>query len=133
MGLVRMGIRRPWGLPTRVALLLAGVVGLAALRIPRPPTLCLLRQVTGVPCPLCGFTTAGVDLGHADIVGAVSASPLAVAVCAGFVLVPLVRRSRMVTVWRATSHRARQVIPAVAIVAPLIVSEAWQLARFGII
>lgn len=128
-----MGIRRPWGLPTRVALLLAGVVGLAALRIPRPPTLCLLRQVTGVPCPLCGFTTAGVDLGHADIVGAVSASPLAVAVCAGFVLVPLVRRSKMVTVWRAASHRARQVIPVVAIVAPLIISEAWQLARFGII
>lgn len=128
-----MVIRRPSGVPTRVALLLLGVVGLAALRIPRPPTLCLLRQVTGVPCPLCGFTTAGVHLGHADIVGAVSASPLAVAVCAGFVLAPLVRRSRMVTVWRATSHRTRQVIPVVVIVAPLIISEGWQLARFGII
>ncbi|GAA4617705.1 hypothetical protein GCM10023195_79180 [Actinoallomurus liliacearum] len=128
-----MAIGRPWGVPARVALLVAVVVGLAALRIPRPPTLCVLRQYTGVPCPLCGFTTAAVHLGHADIVGAFDASPLAVAVCAGFVLVPIARRSRLSTLWQRSSRRTRQIVPIVAIVAPLIVSEVWQLARFGII
>jgi hypothetical protein len=128
-----MAMRRPWGVPTRVILLVAGVVGLAALRISRPPTLCLLRQMTGVPCPLCGFTTAAVHLGHADIMGALGASPLAVATCVGFVLVPVTRRSRLMTQWREMSHRKRQVAPVIAIVAPLIISEVWQLARFGII
>ena len=130
---MKYAIRRPWGVPTRVTLLLMGVVGLAALRVPRPPTLCLLRQATGVPCPLCGFTTAAVHLGHADVVGALGASPLAVATCLAFVLVPVTRRSRLMTRWREMSHRTRQIAPVVVIVTILIVSEGWQLARFGII
>ncbi|GAA0346287.1 DUF2752 domain-containing protein [Actinoallomurus spadix] len=128
-----MAIGRPWGVPARAALLVAVVAGLAALRVPRPPTLCVLRQYTGVPCPLCGFTTAAVHLGHADLLGAVHASPLAVAVCAGFLVAPLARRSRMGALWRRSSRRTRQVVPIVVIVAPLIASEIWQLARFGII
>lgn len=128
-----MAVGRPWGVPARLALLVAVVVGLAALRIPRPPTLCVLRQYPGVPCPLCGFTTAAVRLGHADLAGALHVSPLAVAVCAGFVAVPIARRSRLGTLWQRSSRRSRQILPIVVIVAPLIVSEVWQLARFGII
>ncbi len=52
---------------------------LAVLVIPwRPPTLCLLRGLTGVPCPFCGGTTAFVQLGRGDLVGALRTSPLAV-------------------------------------------------------
>src|SRR4051794_32828086 len=113
---VRMVITRPWMVGTRFAVLTVGVIGLAALRIPRPPTLCLLRGTTGIPCPFCGSTTAAVHLGHADIAGAVSASPLAVAICVGFVLLPLTRRSSLVTRWSELPHRWRQVIPIFAIV-----------------
>lgn len=118
---------------SRFGVLIAVVVGLAMLRIPRPPTLCLLRDVTGIPCPMCGFTTAAVHLGHADLVGAVGASPLAVATCVGFVLTPVTRRSRSATVWRELPNRWRQLIPIFASVALLAFAEIWQLFRFGII
>jgi hypothetical protein len=113
--------------------LIAVVVGLAVIRVPRPPTLCLLREVTGIPCPMCGFTTAAVHLGHADLAGAVGASPLAVATCIGFVLVPIARRSRPATFWRELPRLWRQLIPASAALAVLAFAEIWQLHRFGLI
>lgn len=126
-------LRRPWGVVVRGALLASGLIALASLRVPRPPTLCLLRATTGIPCPLCGFTTAAVHLGHADVVGAAAASPLAVAVCVGFVLAPLVRRSSLWRRWCDMSHTARRLSPIVVIVPVLVLSESWQLVRFGII
>jgi hypothetical protein len=124
---------RPWGAVSRFAILIAVVIGLAALHIPRPPSLCLLREMTGIPCPMCGFTTAGVHLGRADIAGAVGASPLAVATCVGFVLTPFVRHSRPATLWRELPIRWRQLIPVFVIVAVLAFAEIWQLFRFGIV
>jgi hypothetical protein len=124
---------RPFAVASRFGVLIAVVIGLAMLRIPRPPTLCLLRDVTGIPCPMCGFTTAAVHLGHADLVGAVGASPLAVATCVGFVLIPVTRRSRSATLWRELPNRWRQLIPIFASLALLAFAEIWQLFRFGII
>lgn len=117
----------------RAAVLAGGVVALAALRVPRPPTLCVLRETTGIPCPLCGFTTAAVHLGRADLAGAAAASPLAVAVCAGFVLAPLVRRTVLWRRWCDMSHSARRLLPIIAIVPVLVLSEGWQLLRFGVL
>lgn len=133
MHTVRMVVSRPLAAASRFAVLVAVVVGLAALRVPRPPTFCLLRETTGIPCPMCGFTTAAVRLGHADLAGAVSASPLAVVVCAGFVLAPFVRRSRLTTFWRELPNGGRQAIPLLAIAAVLAAAEAWQLFRFGVL
>jgi Protein of unknown function (DUF2752) len=130
---VRMVTPRPLAAASRCAMLIAVVVGLAALRVPRPPTLCLLRETTGIPCPMCGFTTAAVHLGHADLVGAASASPLAVAVCAGFVLAPFARRSRLTTLWRELPNVRRQAIPLFTITAALAAAEVWQLFRFGVL
>ncbi|GAB2837212.1 hypothetical protein GCM10027176_47120 [Actinoallomurus bryophytorum] len=124
---------RPWAAASRFGVLIAVVVGLALLRVPRPPTLCLLRETTGIPCPMCGFTTAAVHLGHADLAGAVGASPLAVAACVGFVLIPFTRRSRFATLWRELPNRWRQLIPAFAILAVLAFAEIWQIYRFGIL
>jgi hypothetical protein len=128
-----MVISRPWAAASRFGLLIAVVVGLAMLHIPRPPTLCLLRETTGIPCPMCGFTTAAVHLGHADLAGAAGASPLAVAACVGFVLIPFTRRSRFATLWRELPNRWRQLIPAFAILAVLAFAEIWQIYRFGIL
>jgi hypothetical protein len=124
---------RPWAAASRFGVLIAVVVGLAMLRVPRPPTLCLLRETTGIPCPMCGFTTAAVHLGRADLAGAVGASPLAVAACVGFVLIPFARRSRLATLWRELPNRWRQFIPAFAILAVLAFAEIWQIYRFGIL
>ena len=112
----------------------ASVLFLAMLRLPwRPPTLCLLRATTGVPCPFCGGTTAGVDLGHGDPLAALRASPLAVIGAALFVLSPVIRRSALARWWNLLPYRTRKVASLTAIALALALSEAWQLARFGFI
>lgn len=109
----------------RYAVLAGIAVLVGALHIShRPATICLFRAATGLPCPFCGGTTAAVHIGHADIRGAVAASPLAVAM---FATVPLLGAFRPPRWWQ--NRRAR----LLAIVAVLVAAEVWQLARFGFI
>lgn len=105
----------------RATVLLLAVVALATVHLPgRPSTLCALRSVTGVPCPFCGSTTAGVRLGSGDVLGALRASPVAVLGAVGFVLGPLGRPSLGRYGWL--------LLGAVAFAA-----ELWQLQRFGLL
>jgi hypothetical protein len=100
-------------------------IALGALHLRhRPATFCLFREVTGLPCPFCGGTTAAVRLGHGNLKGALAASPLAVGLLATWPLLDAVRAPRW---WH--SRRTRWTV----IAAVLIVSEIWQLVRFGII
>lgn len=119
-------LRRP--LPTvlaRCAVVALVIIGTAAVHIPgRPATLCLLRAVTGIPCPFCGGTTAAVHLGHGDVPGAVAASPLAVALLVLLPLVGVLPRPR----WWASRRLRRG-----AIVAVLALAEVWQLSRFWLL
>ena len=90
----------------------------------RPASLCLLRSVTGIPCPFCGGTTAAVRLGHGDVRGSLAASPIALPMLLAW---PCVGRMRLLR-WVA-SRRVRWT--AVAVV--LAGAELWQLARFGLL
>jgi hypothetical protein len=80
--------------------------------------------LTGLPCPFCGGTTAASRLGHADLRGAVAASPLAVAMLVSWPFVNVVRPPRW---W----HRREQRIAAIITI--VIAAELWQLARFGVL
>ncbi|MDT7536698.1 MAG: hypothetical protein QOI82_283 [Actinomycetota bacterium] len=88
----------------------------------RPATVCLLRGLTGIPCPFCGGTTAAVHAGRLDLPGALRASPLAVL------------GAPLVAVWPALGSRVARA-PSYArlggLAAVLIGSELWQLHRFG--
>lgn len=90
----------------------------------RPATLCLLRAVTGVPCPFCGGTTAAADIGRGQLGAAVRASPLAVALLAAWPFIGTIRPPRW---WRKPVPR-RVVIGVV-----LTVAELWQMHRFGLL
>jgi Protein of unknown function (DUF2752) len=94
---------------------------------------CPLRTLTGIPCPLCGMTTAATALAAGDLGGAMAANPFAL-LLAGFTLVmAVVMAARAIgrlgppAQWpaarRRQSHRVAGVLAAA--------SWAFQLHRFG--
>lgn len=110
----------------RYAGLTALAFGLAALHLRhRPATFCPFRELTGIPCPFCGGTTAAVRLGHGHLRGALAASPLAVGMLA---VLPWVGSFRP-PAWWVRSRRTRWTVIGTA----LAVSEVFELFRFGII
>ena len=107
----------------RAGALLAAAIGLALLHLPwRPATVCVLRATTGIPCPLCGGTTAAVHVGRGDLLGGLRASPLAVLGAATYVCLPLMQLRQLSTrtIWA--------LILTVATAA-----ELYQLGRFGLL
>lgn len=120
----------PWRRALPVAVVRYAAVGVAAIAVAalhlrhRPASLCVLRSLTGIPCPLCGGTTAAVDLGHGQLRSALGASPFAVGLLA---LGPLLSTRRPPVWWRDPLRRG------LAIGAVLVAAEIWQLVRFGLI
>jgi hypothetical protein len=113
---------------SRFAALGAAAVALAAVRIPgRPHTLCVFRAVTGLPCPLCGGTTAAVRVGQGRLLAAFAANPVVILGAAVLVLVSTEYGRRAVRSWRALPPRSRLLLGS----AVLVLSEGWQLVRFG--
>lgn len=109
----------------RGAALTATALVLAAVALPwRPPTLCLLRAVTGLPCPACGGTTAMVALGRADLLAALQASPLVTLGAPLWVLWP--RLQPAVDRCRRAFGRGACVAVILAVAG---LSELWQLHR----
>jgi hypothetical protein len=118
--------REGWtGVGVRVALVTVLALIAAAIHVPRPATVCPLRALTGVPCPLCGSTTSAVELGTGDVAGALRANPLAVLVGGLWVLGPL-GLSRL---WWGLAGRRHLVIIGTALAAAWV----WQLFRFDLL
>lgn len=138
---VRSSLSARSGLRSSAARLAFGAIGaltLAHLTIPgRPATVCPLRASTGIPCPICGGTTAAVRIGHADVVGALRANPFVVLGALAVALLPAVaalRHTRIrVSGWAGDGSRLppRALLAVAALV--VVGSEFWQLVRFGII
>jgi hypothetical protein len=115
----------------RFTAIAGGLVALAWL--PRPHTVCPLLMLTGIPCPFCGGTHAGVDLGQGHPAAALRASPLAVGGAVAVIILPVLRRTLLADRWRRLPARTRNAAAITGIVTALAVSEVWQLARFGLL
>jgi hypothetical protein len=119
------GVGRGAQVALRVAALALLVIVLATVHIrTRPASLCVLRTVTGVPCPFCGGTTAATELGRGDLRAAAAASPLALGM---LVLAPLAGLVHMP--FGPSARRSRLAL----VVAVLATAEVWQLFRFGLL
>ncbi|MGH8891389.1 MAG: DUF2752 domain-containing protein [Acidothermaceae bacterium] len=105
----------------------------AHLSIPgRPATLCPFRAITGIPCPICGSTTAAMRLGHLDLVGAMRANPFTVVAGLALVLAPVFVAKRKSRTTKLQSTRVRVRVAALCVTIAAL-SELWQLFRFHII
>jgi hypothetical protein len=129
---------RPGSAPEQLGLAGLGAAGAAAayqaalggkgLWLP-----CPLRTLTGIPCPLCGMTTAATALASGDLGAAVAANPFVLAL-AGFTLVMAVLMVARVAGWAPgaaqwPAPRRRQGYWGAAVLA--VLSWAFQLHRFG--
>ena len=101
--------------------------------LPMPHTVCPFRMLTGLPCPFCGGTHAGIDLGRGHPVEALRASPLAVCGAVAVITLPMLRKTRLAELWRRLPTKTRNTTAITGIVAALAISEVWQLARFGLL
>jgi len=98
------------------------VLGVGLPLLPHNPGLpCPLRTVTGVPCPLCGMTTAVKALLHAHVHDSVAANPFGIV--AVLLAVVLVLRPH----WRRVN------VPLALVVAAGLCSWGWELHRFGFV
>jgi hypothetical protein len=94
---------------------------------------CLLRTLTGVPCPMCGMTTAAVALVHGHAGEAVAANPAILGLAALTVMVgPLVALRatgalRLPRPWSATARQRAGWLAGLLAVA----SWLYQLHRLG--
>jgi Protein of unknown function (DUF2752) len=94
---------------------------------------CPLRTLTGIPCPLCGMTTAATALASGDLGAALAANPFALVLAAFTLVMAVVMAARAVgwlpvaAQWPAS--RRRQSYRVVAVLAAA--SWAFQLHRFG--
>ena len=97
-----------------VALSLAGYVWLSwnFLDGGHSPTMCLIKGLTGVPCPSCGTTRALVSLAHGDVAGSALLNPFGLLLAGGLVVVPLwitldlLRKSNSFLRWYSALERA---------------------------
>jgi hypothetical protein len=98
----------------------------------RPPA-CLVRTTIGLPCPLCGGTTAGRALLDLDLPTAVAASPLALVLPLGAVTMLAVWFIRMAGAmspprqWSPVASRRA----GVALTGTLVASWAYQCLRLA--
>jgi len=116
---------------TRLTAVASGLLALAWL--PLPHTICPLRMLTGIPCPFCGGTHAGIDLGRGHPAAALRASPLTVCGAVAVIILPILRTTGLADRWRQLPSKTRNTIAITGIVATLAASEVWQLVRFGLL
>jgi hypothetical protein len=123
LGTLRRG---PRAVALRATLLAAGCVVLAqALAIHDPGVLCPVRRLTGLPCPLCGGTTALAAAGAGDFDNAFAANPLVLLGGLALVAAP----AGAGDLWWRFGDRARTWL----VLGLLTVAWLYQLVRFHVI
>ncbi|HTX17260.1 MAG TPA: DUF2752 domain-containing protein [Bacteroidota bacterium] len=101
------------------------------------PTVCLFKEVTGLPCPSCGTTRSIELLLHGDLPGAFVTNPLGLLLALGLFVIPgwivsdLLRKDdsfyrRYVRVEKILLQNAWVSASAAAVV---LVNWAWNIAK----
>ena len=135
---VAVATYRPRSTPERLAVVAAALVP-AAIAYPAVHAatgfapVCPLREVTGVPCPFCGGTTAATALADGRLADALAANPFVPAlavVLAGVLLVVAARALGLVAPPRSWPRDRQR---TGALVAGALVAASWsfQLVRYG--
>jgi hypothetical protein len=134
----RAALARPYSVPERLGL--SGLAATAAafgypavssrtgLALP-----CPLRTLTGVPCPMCGMTTAATRVAEGHLSAALAANPFVLLLVGLTAVMSVLIAARSLGVaplparWAAGRQRNVRCVVAVA----FVLSWVFQLHRFG--
>jgi hypothetical protein len=94
--------------------------------LPRAVTFCFLREVAGLPCPLCGGTRALLALAAGRPGAALAANPLVAIAAMAMLAAPLL--VILPGVERIAARLRRAARPAI-LLAVLVLDWAWVIAR----
>ena len=135
---VAVATYRPRSTPERMAVAAAAIVP-AAIAYPAVHAatgfapVCPLREVTGVPCPFCGGTTAATALADGRLAEAVAANPFVPALALVLAGVLLLVAARVLGLAAPPRSWPRDRQRTGALVAGALVTASWvfQLGRYG--
>ena len=103
----------------------------------KTPTLCLVKHVTGIPCPSCGTTTAMIEFIHGNFLSSLLINPFGLLMMAvliifpGWIIADLLRNSdsffRFYRRFEMIFQQRRWIsIPAVLLV---VVNWIWNISK----
>jgi hypothetical protein len=131
---------RPTTIPEQL-----GLLGLAcaAASFAYPPLhqavglrfICPLRELTGVPCPLCGLTTASTALAGGDLSASLAANPFALPLAIGTAMMAVLMVCRALGVAAPARRWGRRAQRTTVVIVAALAAVSWavQLRRYGLI
>jgi hypothetical protein len=95
--------------------------------------LCPLRELTGIPCPLCGMTRAATSLAAGDVGASLAFNPFLLVLAAATAVMAVVMAGRALGVLPAARPLPGRWGPAAVGLVALLVGASWlvQLGRYG--
>jgi hypothetical protein len=96
---------------------------------------CPLRELTGVPCPLCGLTTASTALAGGDLSASLAANPFALPLAAATAMMAVLMACRALGVAAPARRWGRRAQRITVVVVGVLAAVSWavQLHRYGLI
>ncbi len=97
---------------------------------------CLIRQVTSVPCPSCGSTQSVIHLLHGEYVDALYWNPLGMVILSGLVILPLwilfdlvSGKQTLVKFYRDAEKLLRKPWVAIPLVVFVLANWVWNIVK----
>ena len=83
-----MNKRNLYVLTLSLSLVGYGWLGWNVIEHSKTPTLCLVKHVTGIPCPSCGTTTAMIEIIHGNFLSSLLINPFGLLMMAVLIIFP---------------------------------------------
>jgi len=103
---------------------------------PDASEVCIIRYVTGVPCPSCGSTRSAYSLLSGDLLSAIYINPLGIVVLGIMVLAPLWivfdllwKRQSLYRFYLDIEDKLRKPVVAIPLILLIIINWIWNIIK----
>lgn len=103
---------------------------------PDAPEVCMIKYVTGVPCPSCGSTRSVYSLLKGDLLNAIYINPLGILVFIVMVILPFwiawdvaSKRSTLYRFYRGIENKLAKPVYAIPLILLIIINWIWNIIK----